>query len=548
MKKRFLATFLALFLVLGLLPGTVWAAEQITVHASTTAQLKSALKSNTKIVLDGKDYLLTSNLELWDLENVTIQGTEGTRIISSSPFSEVLFINGCKNLVLDSLVLGHDDEVAEEGCTDGVIVAYNSELTITNCDIFGCGRIGIETNNSTVKVEKSIIRDCSQKILDLVGERETVFRDCVFSGNGYDAPETYAITNMTKKLAFYDCTFKDNKNPRFVNAPTSYTVENCTFINNGWGDNWKPITPPDGGNPDPDLPKLSPPVNLRWGGKDGADRDNIPGCAYWNSGSNCQDLFEMEIHDANKPYPSSYMGAVQGTNGSGIGDSCYIDAFHWLDSHQNVESGTYYFIVKNLGDGNTWADSDFVRSDNWTYVKPEKKLETVSISSLQWSWPELSWSAIADSTDLLDYRYTVYFSETEDGMDISGTGLRTESPDITKGEVHQSLIDGIQKGYYHFQVRAMSKDITVCQDSEWTDFSPKYYYQAGGNTEEKPGDLTGDGKVTMTDVIRLARGVSNYVTLTEQEQRLGDVTGDGKLTMADVIRVARFAAGYSPTL
>lgn len=65
---------------------------------------------------------------------------------------------------------------------------------------------------------------------------------------------------------------------------------------------------------------------------------------------------------------------------------------------------------------------------------------------------------------------------------------------------------------------------------------------------DQPGDLTGDGKITMADVIRLARGAAGYATLTEQEQKAGDVTGDGKITMADVIRIARYAAGYSSTL
>ena len=64
----------------------------------------------------------------------------------------------------------------------------------------------------------------------------------------------------------------------------------------------------------------------------------------------------------------------------------------------------------------------------------------------------------------------------------------------------------------------------------------------------QPGDLTGDGKVTMADVIRLARGAAGYVTLTEQEQKVGDVNRDSKITMADVIRVARYAAGYSPAV
>ena len=70
----------------------------------------------------------------------------------------------------------------------------------------------------------------------------------------------------------------------------------------------------------------------------------------------------------------------------------------------------------------------------------------------------------------------------------------------------------------------------------------------GVSTISNPGDLNGDGKVTMADVLRLARGAAGYVTLTEQEQKAGDVNRDGKITMADVIRIARYAAGYSPAV
>ena len=76
----------------------------------------------------------------------------------------------------------------------------------------------------------------------------------------------------------------------------------------------------------------------------------------------------------------------------------------------------------------------------------------------------------------------------------------------------------------------------------------EYLKLLDGSASGQPGDLNGDGKVTMADVIRLARGAAGYVTLTKQEQTAGDVNGDGKITMADVIRVARFAAGYSTTL
>jgi uncharacterized repeat protein (TIGR02543 family) len=67
-------------------------------------------------------------------------------------------------------------------------------------------------------------------------------------------------------------------------------------------------------------------------------------------------------------------------------------------------------------------------------------------------------------------------------------------------------------------------------------------------TDQVRGDVTGDGKVTMGDVVKLSRAVSGYTTLTEQEQSQGDVTGDGKVTMGDVVKVARYVAGYITSL
>lgn len=40
-----------------------------------------------------------------------------------------------------NLVLGHDIPT-EEGCTERVLSIYESEISIVNCDIFGCGITG----------------------------------------------------------------------------------------------------------------------------------------------------------------------------------------------------------------------------------------------------------------------------------------------------------------------------------------------------------------------------------------------------------------------
>ena len=235
--SRLLSALLVLCMVLALLPGTALAAGT-TVYAGTVEELKAALKSNTTIILEGKDYTFEGGLGFYELENVTIRGTTGTRIMSTSPYSGVVYIWDCKNIALDNLVLGHDVPASVMSCPEGVIYAYGTEqLMITNCDIFGCGFVGINGYSSTITVEKSTIRDCSANILALT-DANMVFRDCIFSGNGYNEPEKYAISMEVSELAFYNCTFRDNKNPNFTNGFP--VAENCTFTNNGWGDSWEP--------------------------------------------------------------------------------------------------------------------------------------------------------------------------------------------------------------------------------------------------------------------------------------------------------------------
>ena len=57
------------------------------------------------------------------------------------------------------------------------------------------------------------------------------------------------------------------------------------------------------------------------------------------------------------------------------------------------------------------------------------------------------------------------------------------------------------------------------------------------------GDVTGDGKVAMGDVVKLARAVAWNLNFTEKERSAADVTGDGKVAMGDVVKLARFVAG-----
>lgn len=72
-----------------------------------------------------------------------------------------------------------------------------------------------------------------------------------------------------------------------------------------------------------------------------------------------------------------------------------------------------------------------------------------------------------------------------------------------------------------------------------------------------PGDVNGDGKVGIADVVLLLQGVVGLTTLTPDQQKAGDLapagtggapSGDGKISIADVVRLLRFVVGLETTL
>ena len=62
----------------------------------------------------------------------------------------------------------------------------------------------------------------------------------------------------------------------------------------------------------------------------------------------------------------------------------------------------------------------------------------------------------------------------------------------------------------------------------------------------KPGDVTGDGKVNIFDVVRLQKHLAGIEV--EIDPIAADVTGDGKVNIFDVVRLKKFLAGIDVVL
>lgn len=212
------------------------------IYADTEEELLEILENDVSdkiIVLSGVKYKI-SELKLVELSNVTIWGQKGTHIVSASGEEAVLYVGKCKGIILKNLTIGHDIP-PDEGCDRGVLNIWDADLTLTGCDIFGCGKEGFSARDSMIRAENTMIRDCSDYIMELYGS-EAIFENCIFSGNGYNGMwiQKFAIPSINSTLSFLNCNFERNRNPGFIGYDAdeiddaALTVEGCSFKRNGW--------------------------------------------------------------------------------------------------------------------------------------------------------------------------------------------------------------------------------------------------------------------------------------------------------------------------
>ena len=96
--------------------------------------------------------------------------------------------------------------------------------------------------------------------------------------------------------------------------------------------------------------------------------------------------------------------------------------------------------------------------------------------------------------------------------------------------------------------------LTVAQSGDVT-----YVYACGNEHVERftlrvtvtsadhlPGDATGDGKVNLSDVVRLLKYVSGWDVTVEEANC--DVTGDGSITLSDVVRLLKYVSDWDVVL
>ncbi len=219
-------------------------------HEDPSAALRQAVgQKYTHVVLGDGIYntgMLIPNSELI----VEAEHPGKVEILSSDGSLPVISMSGVarENIELRGLILGHSVESGYQmSCMgpgrpgdpggDVIYAAGVQGLVVENCDLWGCGIVGIRMYDCAgVEVRGCILRDCVESAVVSSGS-EAAFESCVISGNAYSNQsfDCLRLSGDLSRLRFSDCLFINNRNPALTSAvvPEGF-FDSCAFHDNVW--------------------------------------------------------------------------------------------------------------------------------------------------------------------------------------------------------------------------------------------------------------------------------------------------------------------------
>jgi polygalacturonase len=107
---------------------------------------------------------------------------KATQLLAKPRYANVLTFDGCTDIALENLVLGH----TPAGYCEGGVVRMSKcrAITINKCDLFGCGIEGLTLSDvAGLRFSHSTIRDCTYGIMTVSGSSDILMSDSRFIRN-----------------------------------------------------------------------------------------------------------------------------------------------------------------------------------------------------------------------------------------------------------------------------------------------------------------------------------------------------------------------------
>ena len=223
------------------------------------------------------------------------------------------------------------------------------------------------------------------------------------------------------------------------------------------------------------LPQLAAPTDLSWGrsysaASQGGGFSDWNGMISWAVGGSAgsQNRFRVLICDAETDEALFYETWSGGTVRSG-----HVSTPFFLAKAER--SGSYYFIVADLGDGTTFRTSEPVVSEPWTYTAPADALP----AAVDMRWEKQSTGAYLASWQfdgepkpdgvILEFYYA---AERSASPTVIGRAMLQTA--VTERLLPLQQIEQWGEGYYFFRVRPLSADLSALDNGPWSPMQSVY--------------------------------------------------------------------------
>jgi hypothetical protein len=253
------------------------------VSVSDAKQLVNAIAPNRTIVLKKGDYRLASaygiknkyaswnegddggELALSNIENLTIRGAEGARIVSESGMSSIIGVYDSRNVTFDNIRFVRLPKKGSDAGAGSLRAETVQGLTLDRCSFEGPTTIAIELwecSGATIKrteisgatsgalsasytsgleLSSSRISLCEGYPLLYLEESDQV----LFEGTAFEDAtggifiEISAESEEPPSIRFEACAFKGNRMEYFAGSSQLPTTEDCQFDDNSFDENWE---------------------------------------------------------------------------------------------------------------------------------------------------------------------------------------------------------------------------------------------------------------------------------------------------------------------
>jgi len=113
---------------------------------STPQQAIDEVMDGDTILIRAGKYEFNDSIELWGHSDIWIFGEEGTRLICDSQVENVMWIINSDRITVSGISATHTEPADDERCYGNVFgIDGCDDITIENCEINGCGAIGVYT-------------------------------------------------------------------------------------------------------------------------------------------------------------------------------------------------------------------------------------------------------------------------------------------------------------------------------------------------------------------------------------------------------------------